>query len=279
MSRSFRVACVQMNSGREFAPNIESAGDLVRRARDAGADFIATPEITGMFEPVHALHLDKALPEEEHPVLAAFRELAVETGAHILLGSQAVKLAPDRLANRSFLLDPSGRIMARYDKIHMFDVDLENGETYRESAVYQPGLEAVLADLPWGVLGLSICYDLRFPHLFRDLAQGGAEFIAIPAAFTAPTGRAHWHVLQRARAIETGCYIFAPAQWGEHAEGRRTFGHALIVDPWGTVLADAGEGVGFITADIDPDKSAEVRRMIPALRHDRAFSRGDVAAE
>ncbi len=270
MSAKFTAACVQMTSEREFEPNIRAAGDLIRRARDAGADLIMTPEITGMFEPKRDRHLAKATDEAANPALAAFRELARETGAWLLLGSTPIKLEAERLANRSFLLAPDGAIAARYDKIHMFDVDLKNGESYRESALYRPGEAAVLAALPWGTLGMTVCYDLRFPYLYRALAQAGADFLSIPAAFTVPTGKAHWHVLQRARAIETGCFVFAPAQWGEHAEGRKTFGHSLIVDPWGEVLADAGEGVGFITAEIDTAKIAEARRMVPALRHDRA---------
>jgi deaminated glutathione amidase len=270
MSAKFTAACVQITSQREFAPNIQAVGDLVRRARDAGAELIMTPEITGMFEPKRDLHLAKATDEAANPALAAFRDLARETGAWLLVGSLAIKLEAARLANRSFLLAPDGVIAARYDKIHMFDVDLENGESYRESALYCPGDSTVLAALPWGTLGMTICYDLRFPCLYRALAQAGADFLSIPAAFTVPTGTAHWHVLQRARAIENGCFVFAPAQWGQHAEGRRTYGHSLIVDPWGEVLADAGEGVGFITAEIDPAKIAEARRMVPALRHDRA---------
>jgi deaminated glutathione amidase len=270
MSAKFTAACVQITSQREFAPNIQAVGDLVRRARDAGAELIMTPEITGMFEPKRDLHLAKATDEAGNPALAAFRDLARETGAWLLVGSLAIKLEAARLANRSFLLAPDGVIAARYDKIHMFDVDLENGESYRESALYRPGDSTVLAALPWGTLGMTICYDLRFPYLYRALAQAGADFLSIPAAFTVPTGKAHWHVLQRARAIENGCFVFAPAQWGQHAEGRRTYGHSLIVDPWGEVLADAGEGVGFITAEIDPAKIAEARRMVPALRHDRA---------
>jgi deaminated glutathione amidase len=272
MSAKFTVACVQITSQREFAPNVQAVGDLARRARDAGADLIMTPEITGMFEPKRDLHLAKATDETGNPALAAFRELARETGAWFLVGSLAIKLEAARLANRSFLLGPDGAIAARYDKIHMFDVDLKNGESYRESALYRPGDSAVLAALPWGTLGMTICYDLRFPYLYRALAQAGADFLSIPAAFTAPTGKAHWHVLQRARAIENGCFVFAPAQWGEHAEGRKTYGHSLIVDPWGEVLADAGEGVGFVTAEIDPAKIAEARRMVPALRHDRPVS-------
>jgi deaminated glutathione amidase len=271
MSAKFTAACVQMTSEREFEPNIRAAGDLVRRARDAGAELIMTPEITGMFEPKRDRHLAKATDEAANPALAAFRDLAREVGAWLLLGSTPIRIEAERLANRSFLLAPDGAIAARYDKIHMFDVDLANGESYRESALYRPGEASVLAALPWGRLGMTVCYDLRFPYLYRALAQAGADFLSIPAAFTVPTGKAHWHVLQRARAIENGCFVFAPAQWGEHAEGRKTFGHSLIVDPWGEVLADAGEGVGFVTAEIDNAKIAEARRMVPALRHDRVI--------
>jgi deaminated glutathione amidase len=270
MSMSFTAACVQFTAGPDPEPNLRVVSDLIRRARDAGADFIMTPEITGMFEPKRDRHLAKATDEATNPVIAAFRDLARETGAWLLLGSTPIKLEAERLANRSFLLAPDGAIAARYDKIHMFDVDLKNGESYRESALYRPGESSILATLPWGTLGMTVCYDLRFPYLYRALAQAGADFLSIPAAFTVPTGKAHWHVLQRARAIENACFVFAPAQWGEHAEGRKTFGHSLIVDPWGEILADAGEGVGFITAEIDTAKIAEARRMVPALRHDRA---------
>ena len=198
----------------------------------------------------------------------------------LLIGSVAVDIAREpgvpegerRLANRSYLIDAQGAIVARYDKIHMFDVDLAGGESYRESNAFRPGGEAVLAPTPWGVLGMTVCYDLRFPQLYRGLAQEGADFLAIPSAFTVPTGKAHWHVLLRARAIETGCFVLAPAQWGEHAEGRHTYGHSLIVDPWGEVLADAGEGVGIVSARIDPARIAEARRMVPSLRHDRTFA-------
>src|SRR5215813_12243137 len=248
MSRKFTIGCVQINSGREFSPNIASTGEQVRRARDKGAEFILTPEITGMFEPKRELHLQKATAEADNPALAAFRDLARETEAWLLVGSLAIRLAPERLANRSFLIAPDGGIAALYDKIHMFDVDLKNGESYRESALFRPGESAVLAELPWGTLGMTICYDVRFAYLYRQLAQAGAQFLSIPAAFTVPTGKAHWHVLQRARAIETGCFVFAPAQWGEHAEGRKTYGHSLIVAPWGEVLADGGESVGIISA-------------------------------
>jgi predicted amidohydrolase len=268
----FVAACVQLTSQREFEPNIETASALVRRARDQGADFIATPEVVGMFEPKRPLHLEKARTEDDHPFIAAFRALAKETGAFLLIGSTAVKLDATTLANRSFLIDPTGEIAARYDKIHMFDVDLANGESYRESALYRPGEAAITAQLPWCKLGMTVCYDLRFAYLYRVLAQAGAEVLTIPSAFTVPTGRAHWHVLMRARAIETGCFVIAPAQWGEHAEGRRTYGHSVIVAPWGEVLADAGDGVGIITAEIDLEKVAEARRMVPSLRHDRRFA-------
>jgi len=268
----FKAACIQLNADRGVEPNIRAASTLVRRAREAGADLIMTPEVSDMIEPKRALRGEKARAENAHPMLAAFRELARETGAHLLLGSIIVRLEADgRLANRSFLIAPDGNILARYDKIHMFDVDLKNGESYRESALYRPGDSTILAPLPWGTLGMTVCYDLRFPYLYRALAQAGADFLSIPAAFTVPTGKAHWHVLQRARAIENGCFVFAPAQCGEHAEGRKTYGHSLIVDPWGEVLADAGQAVGFITAEIDPAKVAEARRMVPSLRHDRVI--------
>ena len=219
-------------------------------------------------------------------MLAALREVAQETGVWLLIGSLAIDLSREpgtaggehRLANRSYLVDPGGAVVAHYDKIHMFDVDLAGGESYRESNAFRPGGRAVLAETPWGVLGMTVCYDLRFPHLYRTLAQAGADFLAIPSAFTVPTGKAHWHVLLRARAIENGCLVFAPAQWGEHAEGRRTYGHSLIVDPWGEVLADAGEGVGIVSARIDLAAIAKARRMVPSLQHDRPFTEPALAA-
>ena len=275
MSAAVKIGCVQLNAGRDIAPNIAAAAALIREARANGARFILTPENTSMIEPKRPLLLEKAKPEAEHPGLPAFSSLAAELGVWLLIGSMQVKLDADTCANRSFLFDDRGRLAARYDKIHMFDVDLEGGESYRESSRFRPGDRAVIADTPWGKVGLTVCYDLRFAYLYRALAQAGASFLTVPSAFTVPTGRAHWETLLRARAIETGCFVFAPAQCGEHAEGRRTYGHSLIVSPWGEVLADAGEETGVIYADVDPAKVDEARRMIPALRHDRRFSGPD----
>jgi predicted amidohydrolase len=269
---SFTVGLVQLNAGRELEPNVAAAGRLVREAKARGADFVITPENTAMMEPKRPLILEKARPEAEHPAIPAFGALAAELGVWLLIGSIAVKLDAEHCANRSILFDPKGRIAQRYDKIHMFDVDLKGGESYRESATFRPGGRAALAELPWGRLGMTVCYDLRFAHLYRALAQAGADFLTVPAAFTRPTGEAHWHVLLRARAIETGCYVFAPAQCGEHAEGRRTYGHSLVISPWGEILAEGGAvEPGVILAEIDPAKVAEARRMIPALTHDRSF--------
>lgn len=272
MSQKFKVALIQTNSEREFQPNIDFVIAQAKAAKKDGADFILTPEIAAMFEPKREQSLGKAQPEETHPALASWRDMARELGVWFLAGSLSVKLSDTMLANRSILIDPKGGIQARYDKIHMFDVNVKDGQTYRESATYRPGEKAVLTDLPWGRLGMTICYDLRFAYLYRALAQAGADFITIPAAFTKVTGEAHWHVLQRARAIETGCFVFAPAQTGEHAEGRKTFGHSLVVAPWGEVLADAGTEPGFVTAEIDTALIAEARRMVPSLGHDRNFT-------
>ncbi|MEO3434744.1 carbon-nitrogen hydrolase family protein [Inquilinus sp. CAU 1745] len=266
-----RVACVQVNAGPEIEPNLTAAGDLVRRARDSGAELIALPENVSMIVQGRAKVLERARPQDDHPAVPFFADLARETGAMILAGSLAVSLGEGRVANRSFLFDAEGRIVATYDKIHMFDVDLPGGESYRESATFRPGDQAVLVETPWGGLGMTICYDVRFAYLYRALAQAGASIITVPAAFTVPTGQAHWHVLLRARAIETGCFVIAPAQTGTHDQGRRTYGHSLIVAPWGEILADAGEDVGFIPADLDLDAVAEARKRVPALRHDREY--------
>jgi predicted amidohydrolase len=274
MAERVKVACIQVTAGPEIGPNLEIVSGLVRAARAAGAQFIATPENVVMMEPRREPKFAKAEDESRPYVIAAFAALARETGAWLLAGSIAVKLdGEDRLANRSFLFDPAGRIVARYDKIHMFDVDLASGESYRESAQFRPGEAAVIAQTPWGGLGMTVCYDLRFAALYRALAQGGARLITIPAAFTVPTGRAHWEVLIRARAIETGCFILAPAQTGIHEGGRGTYGHSLIVAPWGEILAETGTEPGFITADLELSKIDEARGMVPSLRHDRDWRR------
>ena len=271
LGQPFTAACVQTNSAREIAENLAAVPPLIRAARDAGADFVLLPENVAMLEPQSRLALAKALPEAEHPALPLFRALARDLQIWLLIGSLTIRADDGRAWNRSILLDSDGAIAARYDKIHLFDVDLAGGESYRESASIAPGGHAVVAATPWGRLGMTVCYDLRFPQLYRALAKAGADFLAIPAAFTRQTGIAHWHVLQRARAIETGCFVLSPAQTGTHAEGRETYGHALIVDPWGRVLADAGEDVGVITARIDPAEVATARSRIPALTHDRPF--------
>ena len=266
----FTAACVQLNVGTEIEPNLERAGALIRRARHAGADLIATPENTDFIVRGRDAILARAVAETQHPALPHFADLARETGATLLIGSLGIMLPDGKVANRSYLFGPSGEILARYDKIHMFDVDLAGGDRIRESATFAAGDAAVAAPLPCGgTLGLTICYDLRFAALYRTLAQVGADIISVPAAFTRETGMAHWHVLLRARAIETGSFIIAPAQTGTHDRGRQTYGHSLIVAPWGDVLADAGEEIGIVTAGIDLARVEEARSALPALRHDR----------
>ena len=274
----FTVACIQFTAGPDPEPNIAIVADLIRRARDAGADFITTPEASNFIESGEKRR-EKARREADDTFLAAMRDMARETGAWILVGSLVVYPTGEpgageetRLANRSFLLDAQGGIAAKYDKIHLFDIDLPNGESIRESNAYRPGNRSVVAETPWGKLGMTVCYDVRFPHLYRMLAQAGADFLAVPSVFTVPTGKAHWEVLLRSRAIENGAFVFAPAQTGEHTGGRKSYGHSLIVDPWGEVMAEGGEGVGIITATIDPSRIAKVRGGLPSLRHDRDFT-------
>lgn len=261
----FKAACLQVNSSNDLHENIATVYKLAAEARSAGADMIFTPENVAMMEWGRSNIVLKAMPEETHLALKAFRDLAAELNCWFHIGSLAISLDDGKVANRSFVLNPKGEIVARYTKIHMFDVDLGGGQTYCESATFAPGNEAVLVDLPWGKLGLSICYDLRFPHLYRRLAQAGAHILTVPAAFTKDTGKAHWHVLLRARAIETGSYILAPAQVGTHANNRETYGHALIISPWGEVLADALLQPGWILADIDPQRVGDCRKKIPSL--------------
>lgn len=276
----FRAGLVQMCSGRDVERNVLEATTHIRAAARGGAKYVQTPEITTLMETDRARLFIAVRPEEGNPVLAHFRALARELGIHLHIGSMGIAVAADRLANRGFLIGPTGAILARYDKIHMFDVQLPGGEIYRESRNYRPGEVARVVDLPWGPLGLSICYDLRFAYLYRALAKAGARFLAIPSSFTVPTGKAHWHVLMRARAIETGCWVLAAAQAGRHEVGRETYGHSLVVSPWGEVVAEAdGVTPGVIFADIDPAKVDEARGRVPALEHDRAFSLEHVASK
>lgn len=269
MPSTFNVACVQTNSGNEVLANVARASELIREAASDGADLVMLPEVVSLMETRSKIVFERASYEDQDQALPAFRDLAKELGIWLHTGSLPIKLSDSKIANRSFLIDPEGRTTTTYDKIHMFDVDLPGGESYRESKNYQPGDKLVLAELPWGKLGLSVCYDLRFAYLYRALAQAGASFICVPSAFTRVTGQAHWHVLLRARAIETGCFVFAAAQTGTHANGRETYGHSLIVNPWGDVLADGGEDVGIISAAIDPEEVVAARARVPSLKHDR----------
>jgi deaminated glutathione amidase len=276
---SFKAAMIQMRSGLAPAANIEAAVRMIGEAKGAGADYVQTPEMTNILAARREQLFATIVEEQSDAALAALRELARQLGIYVHVGSLAIRISPERAANRGFLIDRTGEIAARYDKIHMFDVDLGNGESYRESNNYRAGEAGVLADLPWGRLGVTICYDLRFPALYRALAEAGATMLAIPSAFTQKTGEAHWHVLNRARAIENGCYVFAAAQGGKHENGRETFGHSLIVDPWGRVLAEGGSEPGVVMAEIDPAEVAKARGRIPSLEHGRRFEIVEPMAE
>src|SRR5437762_9707994 len=276
---TFRVGLIQMRSGRAPAANMDAAAKLIGEAKTGGADYVQTPEMTNILEASREKLFAAIVPEEQDASLATFRELARALGIYVHVGSLAIKASADKAVNRSFLIDRRGEIVARYDKIHMFDVDLKGGESYRESRSYRPGELAMVNDLPWGRLGLSICYDLRFPALYRALAEAGATFLAIPSAFTKQTGEAHWHVLTRARAIENGSFVLAAAQSGEHENGRATFGHSLVVDPWGRILAEGGTEPGVVMAQIDPSDIAVARQRIPSLHHGRRFELVEPLAE
>jgi predicted amidohydrolase len=267
-----RVACVQMRSGTDVAENIAAASSLIREAAAAGAELIATPEMTTLLDRAPGAAWEKSTTEAADPGLAAFRSLAKELGVTLLIGSLAIRAEQGKCANRSFLIGPDGAVVSTYDKIHMFDVQLNATNVYRESDSYAAGASAIVADLPVGRLGLTVCYDVRFPDLFRQLAIAGAKVIAVPAAFTKITGEAHWHILLRARAIETGCYIIAPAQGGKHQDGRETYGHSIIIDPWGGILAEGGTEPGVISATLDLAMVDAVRGKIPSLRHVRPFT-------
>ena len=276
---TFKAAMIQMRSGMQPAASIDAAVRLITEAKSAGADYVQTPEMTNVLESKRERLLATITEEGKDASLAAFRDLARKLGIYVHVGSLAIKVGPDRAANRGFLIDPQGEVTARYDKIHMFDVDLAGGESYRESRTYRPGELAVLSDLPWGRLGITICYDLRFPALYRAVAEAGATMLAIPSAFTVQTGQAHWHVLNRARAIENGSFVFAAAQGGKHESGRETYGHSLIVDPWGRILAEGGTEPGVVMAEIDISEVAKARARIPSLQHGRRFEIVEPMAE
>jgi len=267
----FTVACLQVNAGNDMAANIAVATTMTRAAAAKGAQFVLMPENVAMMEQGRAAIIAMSMPEESHSALKAFRALAAELKIWLHCGTLGILRESGKLANRTYVLKPNGEIAATYDKIHMFDVDLGGGETYKESSTFEAGDKAVSVDLPWGRLGLTVCYDLRFPHLYRRLAQAGAHFLTVPSAFTQKTGEAHWHVLLRARAIETGCFVFAPAQTGTHPGERKTYGHALIVAPWGEVLADGGTAPGIVMAQIDPAEVARARGKIPSLALNAGF--------
>ncbi|MGC1746268.1 MAG: carbon-nitrogen hydrolase family protein [Pseudolabrys sp.] len=276
---SFSAAMIQMRSSLTPGANIDDAVRMIGEAKAAGADYVLTPEMTNILAAKREQLFAVIAEEESDNALATLRELARQFGIYIHIGSLAIRISYDRAANRSFLVDPKGDIAARYDKIHMFDVDLAGGESYRESRNYRPGDSAVLADLPWGRLGLTICYDLRFPALYRALAEAGATMLSVPSAFTKQTGDAHWHVLVRARAIENGCFVFAAAQGGKHENGRDTYGHSLIVDPWGRIIAEGGTEPGVVMARIDPAEVTKARARIPSLQHGRRFEIVEPIAE
>ena len=276
---TFKAAMIQMRSGLTPGANSDDAVRMIGEAKSAGADYVLTPEMTNILAAKREQLFSVVVEEEADASLATLREVARKLGIYVHIGSLAIRISPDRAANRSFLVGPKGDILARYDKIHMFDVDLAGGESYRESRNYRPGELAVLADLPWGRMGLTVCYDLRFPALYRALAEAGATMLAIPSAFTKQTGEAHWHVLMRARAIENGSFVFAAAQGGKHENGRDTYGHSLIVDPWGRIIAEGGTEPGVIMAEINPAEVASARARIPSLQHGRRFEIVEPLAE
>ena len=271
---NLKVACIQPNSGQNMQANLKVVCNLIRAAQKSGAQFVALPENVSLMD--HRPEIVKSFARQVngHPAIQAFAEIAKETGIWILAGSVGTLASDGRVSNCSVLLNSDGVIVAEYNKIHMFDVDLPNGEVYRESETFCPGNSAIIAETPWGRLGMSICYDLRFPQLFRAMARQGAQIIVVPAAFTRVTGEKVWHILNRARAIECASFIISPCMWGEHSGGRTTYGHSLVIDPWGNVIADAGEGVCFVTAEIDLTQVKNARSAIPALQHDIDFSIG-----
>lgn len=279
MGTTFKAGLVTMTSGSDLDANTVAACRLIREIAAEGASYVQTPENTGLMAPDRARLQALAEPEDRHRILAALVSLAKELRIWLHIGSLAVRRPDGKLANRGYLVAPDGQVRARYDKVHMFDVNLPNGESFRESERFEAGSEAVVADLPWGRLGITICYDLRFPQLYRTLAQGGAGILTVPSAFTQQTGEAHWHTLLRARAIETGSFVLAAAQAGRHDSGRMTYGHSLAVSPWGDVIAEGGVEPGVVLAEIDLAHVANARARIPALVHDRPFTIATPSAE
>jgi deaminated glutathione amidase len=272
MSPGFRIACLQMQTGNELQANLAAVRDMAREAAAGGAQFILTPEYVLMMDGSGRVMRERALEPDGSPALPELQSLGRELRVWLLAGSLTLRTEDGRMANRSCLISGDGEVVATYDKIHMFDAMLPDGRAIRESSAYRPGDRAVIADTPWGKVGLTVCYDLRFPGLYRALAHAGARFITIPSSFQRQTGKFHWHTLVRARAIENGCFVIAPAMCGEHAGNRETYGHTLVVDPWGEVLAEGGEFPEIVYAEIDPAAVARARGMIPSIEHDRPFS-------
>ncbi|GJL84429.1 MAG: amidohydrolase [Micavibrio sp.] len=272
MADVLKAACVQMTSGSDVQENLKVAEGLIREAVSGGAQLVVTPEVTDQVLPRGADRVGESFVQDEHPGVAFFAALAQELSIHLVIGSMLIKTASDKVANRSFLFAPDGSLQDSYDKIHLYDVDLPTGESWWESNVFTPGDRLVVSDCQDFKLGLSVCYDVRFPHLYRDLAKNGAEILTIPAAFTVPTGKAHWEVLLRARAIETGSFVLAADQCGDHMGMKQSYGHSMIISPWGEILAAAGEEVGIIAADLNLEEVAKARRSIPALQHDRKYT-------
>jgi len=272
MTQTVKAALIQLNVGPSIEQNLEQTCDLIKQAAGEGSQFVLTPENTCHIRCPQSEKLKSSYTIDKHPNISYFSDLASELGIWLLIGSMTIKVSEDKIANRSFLFDDTGAIKATYDKIHLFDVDLPTGESHSESDIVVPGNKTSLAKLPWGKIGMSICYDLRFAHLYRDLAKAGAHIISVPAAFTVSTGKAHWETLLRARAIETGSFVLAPAQCGEHEGGRQTYGHSLIIGPWGDVLAKANEQPGYISAHLALSEVEKARKAIPALQHDREYN-------
>ncbi|MEP3630245.1 MAG: carbon-nitrogen hydrolase family protein [Hyphomicrobiales bacterium] len=274
----FKAACIQLRSTRSVGENIETASELIRAAAADGATYIQTPEMTHLVETGRAPLMEKIVEEPQDEGVKAFGALAKELGITLHIGSLAILRADGKVANRAFVFGPDGGLVTTYDKIHMFDVDLDNGERWRESNTYEPGVSSPVVETPDAKIGVAICYDVRFPEVFRRQALAGADILTAPACFTRQTGQAHWHVLMRSRAIENASFMISAAQGGTHEDGRKTFGHSIIVDPWGTVLADSeNDEPGFIIAKIDLQDVVKARKRIPVLTHGREFDTSSVS--